>query len=135
MDMDKDFAGNLLDLPEFEPERRRVRLPRLGLEWVLQEVPYDRVMRCRRERDPNLFLILEATVSPNLRDKAWYEGRMGCPTPVDALKKQLRVGELDKLVRVIDRLNGYGAGSVLELSDEELEAQTLGAALEHLEKN
>ena len=37
--------------------------------------------------------------------------------------------------RVIDRLNGYGAGSVVELPDEDLDAAALAGAVEELEKN
>ena len=59
----------------------------------------------------------------------------GCATPVDALKKLLRMGEVEKLCRVIDQLNGYGPGSVTVLSGKELEGAAIGAALEELEKN
>ena len=45
------------------------------------------------------------------------------------------MGEVEKLCRVIDRLNGYGAGSVVELPDEDLDAAALAGAVEELEKN
>ena len=60
---------------------------------------------------------------------------MGCASPADALKKLLRMGEVEKLCRVIDRLNGYAAGSVVEAADDELAAEALNAAVEELEKN
>ena len=127
---------NLLDLPEFEPERARVKLPRLGLVLELQEVPYDKLMRIRREQDAQIHLILASVTNhPELKSEAWYHDKMGCATPVDALKRLLRMGEVEKLCRAIDRLNGYGAGSVETLSDDEMQAAAIGAALEELEKN
>ena len=134
--MSRDIIGNLLDLPDFQPERKQAELPRLKLVLELQEVPYDKLMRIRREPDAQLHLILAAVTNhPELRSEAWYHDRMGCATPVDALKKLLRMGEIEKLCRVIDQLNGYGGGSVRPLSDKELSDQALGAALEELEKN
>ena len=38
-------------------------------------------------------------------------------------------------IRVIDRLNGYGTGSVVELPEEELDGAALAGAVEELEKN
>ena len=133
---EKDVIASLLDLPEFEPERARVRLPRLGIELELQELPYDKLMRVRREADAPIHLIL-ASVSnhPELRREAWYRDKMGCATPVDALKKLLRAGEVDKLMRVADRLHGYGAGSVIQEGDAALEDAATEAAVEELEKN
>ena len=59
---------------------------------------------------------------------------MGCATPVDALKKLLRPGEITRMCRVIDKLNGF-YGSVLELSEDELQGQAIAQATEELEKN
>ena len=56
-------------------------------------------------------------------------------TQFGQLKKLLRMGEVEKLCRVIDQLNGYGPGSVTVLSGKELEGAAIGAALEELEKN
>ena len=131
-----NVIANLMELPEFEPEHRRVRLPRLNLVLELQEVPYNKLVRIRREEDAQLHLILAAVVNhPELRQAEWYHGKEGCATPVDALKKLLRMGEVEKLCRVIDQLNGYGPGSVTVLSGPELEGAASGAALEELEKN
>ena len=35
---ERNIVASLLDLPEFEPERALVRLPRLGLELEVQEI-------------------------------------------------------------------------------------------------
>lgn len=130
-----DVIASLLELPEFEPDRKTVKLPRLNLVLELQEVPYNKLVRIRREEDAQLHLILAAVVNhPELRQAEWYHDKEGCATPVDALKKLLRMGEVEKLCRVIDQLNGYGPGSVTVLSGPELEGAAIGAALEELEK-
>lgn len=134
--MSTDVIGNLLDLPQFEPERRKVKLPRLGLALEVQELNYDKLIRLRTERDPEIRLILAALVNhAELRSEEWYHDKMGCATPADALKKLLRMGEIEKLVRVIDNLNGYGVNSVTVLDDDELQASAVAAAVEDLEKN
>ena len=133
---ERNIVASLLDLPEFEPERALVRLPRLGLELEVQEVPYNKLVWVRRQADPQIHLLL-ASISnhPEIKQEAWYHDQMGCATPADALKKLLRMGEVENLCRVIDRLNGYGTGSVVPVSDQELEARALTAAVEELEKN
>ena len=67
-----NVIANLMELPEFEPEHRRVRLPRLNLVLELQEVPYNKLVRIRREEDAQLHLILAAVVNhPELRQAEW----------------------------------------------------------------
>lgn len=130
---DKNIVASLLDLPEFEPETAAVELPRLGIVLELQELPYDKLTSISREQDPNIHLILASVVNhPEMRQEAWYHDKKGCATPVDALKKLLRKGEVAKVTRIIDLLNGYGAGSVVPL---EREKAAVDAAVEHLEKN
>lgn len=132
----KQIIANLLDLPEFEPERCSVEIRRLGIVFELQEIPYDKLVKLCRERDPNVHLILASLVNhPEIKSETWYHDRQGCATPVDALKKLLKKGEVDKIVRAIDILNGYGAGSVAPISEEELEAQAVAMAVKELEKN
>lgn len=129
------MIDNLMNLPDWIPETATVELPRLDMRWTLKELSYDTLARVRREKDADLHLILEATVIPdNLRDEAWYRGKKKCPTPVDALKKVLRPGEITRMCRVIDKLNGF-YGSVLELSEEDLQGQAVAQAAEELEKN
>ena len=55
-----DVIASLLELPEFEPDRKTVKLPRLNLVLELQEVPYNKLVRIRREEDAQLHLILAA---------------------------------------------------------------------------
>lgn len=131
-----DIIASLLDLPEFEPETAKVKLDRLGIVLELRELAYDKLVKIRRENDAQLHLILAAAVNhPELKQEIWYHGKMGCATPVDALKKLLRMGEIEKVCRVIDRLNGYGAGNVTPLTEDEQKGAALGAAVEELEKN
>lgn len=135
---ERNVIASLLDLPEFEPEKARVRLPRLAIELELQEVPYDKLMRIRREPDAALHLILACVTNhPELKREEWYHDKKGCATPVDALKKILRAGEVDKLMKVLDRLHGYGFGSVLTVAgeNEALEDAATEAAVEELGKN
>ena len=100
-----DVIASLLELPEFEPDRKTVKLPRLNLVLELQEVPYNKLVRIRREEDAQLHLILAAVVNhPELRQAEWYHDKEGCATPVDALKKLLRMGEVEKLCREKDLL-------------------------------
>lgn len=127
---------SLLDLPEFRPEIAQVHLPRLNIVLALRETPYDKLMRIRREEDAQLHLILASVTNhPELKQEAWYREKMGCATPVDGLKKLLRLGEVEKICRSIDLLNGYGVGSVAPVSYEELMGQAIQAAVEELEKN
>ena len=133
---EKTVVASLLDLPEFEPERAAVKLPRLNIVLELQELPYNKLVQLSREQDANIHLILACTVNhPELEQEAWYRGKMGRATPADGLKKLLRKGEVDKVVRACDILHGYGAGSVVPVSEEERDALALHAAVQELEKN
>lgn len=131
------MTEKLLALPDAEPESRTVRLPRLDLEVTLREISYDKLMQCRKERDSTLHYLLASVTEPSLKDPAWYRDKMGCPTPVDAVKRLLRPGEIEALAKAADRLNGYGFGAVVSVEEEQrdLEDQALGRALEELEKN
>lgn len=131
--MDKCME-KLLSLTLSDPQTETRRVTRLGLDVTVRELPYDEVDRCgREENDRDLHYLLAATVSPNFRDEAWYLGKLGCPTPIQALKKLFRHGEVKALVAVIDRLNGYRC-AVLS-SPVEREAAALAAAVEDLGKN
>lgn len=128
--------ASLLDLPEFEPERTAVRLPRLGIVLELQELPYDKLIKLAREPEAQIHLILAAVTNhPELKQPAWYQDKMGQPTPVDALKKLLRKGEVDKVCRSLDLLHGYAVGSVVPADLEDIQAGAISAAVEELEKN
>ena len=54
---------------------------------------------------------------------------------VDAVEERRRLGEVEKLCRVIDQRNGYGPGGGRVLSGRELGGAAIGAAQEELEKN
>lgn len=128
--------ASLLDLLEFEPETAAVKLPRLGIVLELKELPYDKLIKLAREPEAQLHLILAAVTNhPEMRDKAWYHDKKGCATPVDALKKLLRKGEVDKICRTLDLLHGYAVGSVVPVDPEAMQAAAISAAVEELEKN
>lgn len=131
------MINKLLSIPMAEPETKQVRLPRLDLVVTLRELDYSALMDCRRSEEATLQYLLKSITEPNLKDPAWYLEALGCPTPIEAMKKLFRAGEVERLCRMADQLNGYEAGSVVavERSDEELEGAALTAALEELEKN
>ena len=54
---------------------------------------------------------------------------------MDALKKLLRKGEVEKICRAIDLLHGYSVGSVVPVSEEDMQNQAVAAAVAELEKN
>lgn len=134
--MKDNVINSLLDLPEFEPETAAVKLPRLNIVLELRELPYDRLVKLCGEKDANIHLILASVTNhPELRQEVWYHDKLGCATPVDAVKKLLRKGEVEKVVRSIDLLNGYRVGSVVPVSADELQGAAISAAVEELEKN
>lgn len=137
MDKTKSVVRSLLDIPVGEPETAVARVTRLGLDIKLKEIPYNKLSALRGTEDADLNYLLASTVEPNFRDANWYREHMGCPTPVDALKKLLRPGEVRALVRRCDALNGYGPGAVisLEADEDDLQGAAVGAALKDLEKN
>ena len=137
MEKTKSVVRSLLDIPVGEPETAVARVTRLGLDIKLKEIPYNKLSALRGTEDADLNYLLASTVEPNFRDANWYREHMGCPTPVDALKKLLRPGEVRALVRRCDALNGYGPGAVisLEAGEDDLQAAAVGAALKDLEKN
>ena len=133
---EKSVIDSLLDLPEFEPETSAVKLPRLNIVLELRELPYDKLIKLTREPEAQLHLILAAVTNhPEMRDKAWYHDKKGCATPVDALKKLLRKGEVEKVCRAIDQLHGYAVGSVVPVDLEAMQEAAIDAAVEDLEKN
>ena len=142
MEPNKSAVRSLLDLPVMERETAEVRVTRLNLIVKVRELPYDRLSKLRGMEDSDLQYLMESAVEPKFRDKAWYKGRMNCPTPIEAMKKIFREGEVRGILRKCDELNGYGYGAVVPLSpedekvsDDELQARAIGDALEDLEKN
>ncbi len=142
MEQSKSAVRSLLDLPVRERETAEVKVTRLNLIVKVRELPYDRLNKLRGMEDSDLQYLMESAVEPKFRDKAWYKGRMNCPTPIEAMKKLFREGEVRAILHKCDELNGYGYGAVVplspderELSEDELQARAIGAALEELEKN
>lgn len=142
MEKKKSAVRSLLDIEVGAPETARVKVARLGLILTVRELPYDRLSKLRGMEDADLQYLMESTVEPKFRDKAWYKEKMRCPTPIEAMKKLLREGEVRAILRKCDELNGYGYGVVVPLSpddesipDDELQGRAIGAALEDLEKN
>lgn len=137
MEKTKSVVRSLLDIPVGDPETAVARVTRLGLDIKLKEIPYNKLSALRGTEDADLNYLLASTVEPNFRDTHWYREHMGCPTPVDALKKLLRPGEVRALVRRCDALNGYGPGAVIsmEADEDDLQAAAVGVALKDLEKN
>lgn len=142
MEHSKSAVRSLLDLPVMERETTEVKVTRLNLIVKVRELPYDRLSKLRGMEDSDLQYLLESAVEPKFRDKAWYRERMDCPTPIEAMKKLFREGEVRAILRKCDELNGYGYGAVVPLSpdetevgEDELQARAIGAALEDLEKN
>ncbi len=142
MEKKKSAVRSLLDIEVGAPEAARVKVARLGLILTVRELPYDRLNKLRGMEDSDLQYLMESTVEPKFRDKAWYKEKMGCPTPIEAMKKLLREGEVRAILRKCDELNGYGYGAVVPLSpddesipEDELQGRAIGAALEDLEKN
>lgn len=138
--MDKKNDGAvyaLLNIPIRETETAEVEVKRLKLKLTLRELPYDKLQSLRRGDDPDVNYLLASIASPNVRDPRWYQEHMGCPTPADALKRLLKPGEIARLIRHADVLNGYGLDSVssVKMSDDQLQAQAVEHALEDLEKN
>ncbi len=135
--MKKETVRSLMAVTAMEPETVTVQIPRLGLELSFHELSYDRLANIRGTEDAEVYYILASAEDPQFRAKAWYQGHMGCPTPVDAIKKLLRPGEIQAIVRQCDKLNGYGYGSVVAVkqSADELQNSAIDAALEDLEKN
>lgn len=135
--MKKETVRTLMDIQATEPETVTVRLPRLGLELSFHTLSYDRLANIRGTEDAEVNYILASAEDPTLRSKEWYEGRMGCPTPADAIKKLLLPGEIQGIVKRCDRLNGYGVGSVVSVKRPagSLQSEAIDAALEDLEKN
>lgn len=142
MNNEKSAVRSLLDIEVGAPETARVKVARLGLIVTVRELPYDRLSKLRGMEDADLQYLMESTVEPKFRDKAWYKDKMGCPTPIEAMKKLLREGEVRAILRKCDELNGYGYGAVVPLGpdeeavpEDELQARAVGAAMEDLEKN
>ena len=129
-------VNKLLELPaDRPPDTMTVRVARLDLNLTLREISYNKITSLRGREDADLLYLAESIADPDIRDEAWWRDHMGCPSPLEALRKLLKKGEAERLCRMADTLNGYAPGSVLEGPGEALQGAAVGAALEDLEKN
>ncbi len=128
-----DLLERLLALEPAQPETCSVTVPRLGLELPLKGLSYRQIKTCRREEDQDANFVLCAC--PTLRTTEWWEDKLDCATPVEAVRRVFLAGEIESMVREISRLSGYGVGSVIRESADALENATLAATLEETEKN
>ncbi|MEG2421398.1 MAG: hypothetical protein RSB55_07590 [Oscillospiraceae bacterium] len=110
-----EMMDKLLAMKLPEPERKDVEVVRLSklcgapIIFTLSELPFSRVtVLGRLTEDADLHTLVESIVEPKLNDPAFYEGKMGCPTAVEALRKLLRPGEVRALIRRFDELEGFG---------------------------
>lgn len=138
--MDKKNDGAvyaLMNIPIRETETVEVEIRRLKLRITLRETSYDKLFALRSGQDADINYLLASIASPNVRDSRWYQEHMGCPTPADALKRLLKPGEIARLIRHADVLNGYGQDSVsaVDMEGDQLQTQAVDRALEDLEKN
>lgn len=133
----KTDLNALLGLEIPEKETKDVLIPRLGLTLTLQEIGYDEMMRCRRRKDANLAYFLASVKTPDFTSEAFYREKMGCASTADAVKKLFRGGEIEKICKVADVLNGYAAGSVVTMvaPPADLESHAVADILEDAEKN
>lgn len=131
----RNVVNSLLAIPQADPETRKVFVPRLNLTVTLKEIDYNTLQSCRTSENAHFHYLLKSTVSPDFKDTAWYQEKMGCPTPVDAMKKLLRPGEVERLCKVADDLNGYGLDSITIIDEKAIADAATAAAVEHLEKN
>ena len=75
----KKIINSLMDLPEFEPERVKVKVTRLNMVFELQELPYDKLVKLSREADANIHLILACVCNhPEIKRGDWYHDKMKC---------------------------------------------------------
>lgn len=128
-----------LELPA--PQTKTVRVKRLGLDVTLRELPYDEVERCSRwDHDRDLHYLLSAMAEPDLTQEAFYRGKMGKDSVIDAMKALFTHGEVRALVTEADKLNGYRCASVGPVPSEgdgqpDVETQAVARAAEDLRKN
>ena len=72
----------------------------------LQGITYDGISDLKGVADGDLQIILEGTVSPNLRDSRLTE-RYGCATPAELVKAIFLPGEIAEIVKAVEKLCGY----------------------------
>lgn len=99
----------LLNGDKFEKRQEKtIKIKRLGITFTLQSLSYNRVAEIRKlgdERVP-LHIILAGTVDPDFKNSALQE-KYSAATPADLIEKLLLPGEIEDVVREIEKLSGY----------------------------
>lgn len=113
-----EMLDKLLALELPEPATAKVEIKRLsralGEPYVvtLKELPYGRVAKLSRMEEGDVQYVVEGHADPRLTDPRFYEGKMQCATPAEAAKKLYNAGEIRRMARTLDRLNGFGGDAV-----------------------
>lgn len=119
MDNTLDLLLGGRELPKPEASYKIARLSKeLGGDIVfrLRALAYDDVadIKKRESDEMGVHIILEGTVSPNLKDKALLEHYKAI-TPVELIKKMLLPGEIEDLSRAIEMLSGFRKATISEI--------------------
>lgn len=106
-------------LPKPTAEYKIERLSKeLGGEVIFQicALSYDDVadIKKRNGEEMNLHIVLEGTISPNIKDKELLK-HYGVVTPIEFLKNILLPGEVEDLARAIEMLSGFRKATISEI--------------------
>lgn len=82
----------------------------------LQGVGFNRAAEIKEieNGDAPIHLLLAGVVSPNFKDDRLLD-KYGAATPADLVKKMLYPGEIDDIVREIEKLSGYRTATLEEI--------------------
>ena len=107
------------DLPSAQYRVRRLsELLGQDVVFTLRALPYGKVQRIRESAagDANLDILLAGCVEPDLRSPQLAE-KYGGATPAETVKAMLLPGEIEDLVRAIERLCGYRRSTIEEIKN------------------
>ena len=107
------------DLPSAQYRVRRLsELLGQDVVFTLRALPYGKVQRIRESAagDANLDILLAGGVEPDLRSPQLAE-KYGGATPAETVKAMLLPGEIEDLVRAIERLCGYRRSTIEEIKN------------------
>ena len=107
------------DLPSAQYRVRRLsELLGQDVVFTLRALPYGKVQRIRESAagDANLDILLAGCVEPDLRSPQLAE-KYGGATLAETVKAMLLPGEIEDLVRAIERLCGYRRSTIEEIKN------------------
>lgn len=107
------------DLPSAQYRVRRLsELLGQDVVFTLRALPYGKVQRIRESAagDANLDILLAGCVEPDLCSPQLAE-KYGGATPAETVKAMLLPGEIEDLVRAIERLCGYRRSTIEEIKN------------------